>query len=361
MKTLLITLEFPPTHGGVANYYGHLVSNWPIGEDLSILDNNQGELDSKKGFFSWWLSFGALGRKLKRSKIDYVLVGQILPLGTVAYFLSLFNPIKYAVFLHGMDLSYALKSPRKKFISHLILKKSDKIICANSYVAQKTIEAYPELESKIAVVNPGVTTNIPIITPSDISDLKLQYNLESQKIIFTLARLVRRKGIDMTIRALEEMTDQEISNLVYFIAGTGTDEYYLKKMVPERLAQKIIFLGSLSENKKWLWLKLCDIFVMPARDIEGDFEGFGIVYLEANLSTAPVIAGRAGGVEDAVSDGYNGLLVDPINIQEIKNAILKLANDDQLREQLGQQGREQAITKFDLEKQAARIVNLIKQ
>ncbi len=361
MKTLLITLEFPPTHGGIANYYGHLVSNWPIGEDLSILDNNQGELDNKKGFFSWWLSFGALGRKLKRSKIDYVLVGQILPLGTVAYLLSFFNPIKYAVFLHGMDLSYALKSSRKKFISHLILKKSDKIICANSYVAQKTIEAYPELESKIAVVNPGVTTNIPIITPSDISDLKLQYNLDSQKIIFTLARLVRRKGMDMTIRALEEMTDQEIGNLVYFIAGAGTDEYYLKKMVPERLAQKIIFLGSLSENKKWLWLKLCDIFVMPARDIEGDFEGFGIVYLEANLSTTPVIAGRAGGVEDAVIDGYNGLLVDPINIQEIKNAILKLVNDDQLREQLGQQGRERAVTKFDWEKQAAKIVDLIKQ
>ncbi len=64
---------------------------------------------------------------------------------------------------------------------------------------------------------------------------------------------------------------------------------------------------------------------------------------------------------ELVEDGCNGLLVDPINIQEIKNAILKLVNDDQLREQLGQQGRERAVTKFDWEKQAAKIVDLIKQ
>lgn len=362
MKTLLITLEFPPTNGGVATYYGSLLSNWPIGENLSVLHNNQGELDKKHGFFSWRLAFGALWRKLQRSKFDYILVGQVLPLGTVTYIISLFKPIKYGVFLHGMDLSYTLRSLRKKIITKLILKKADKIICANSYVAKKTKEYYAglNLEEKIYVVNPGIAVNTPIIDQNEIRALKEQYNLESKTILFTLARLVKRKGIDMTIKALESMSDKELENLVYFIGGQGIDEAYLKKIVSDRLAAKIIFLGPLTESRKWTWLTLSDIFIMPARNIHGDFEGFGIVYLEANLSGSPVIAGLSGGVKDAVIDGYNGLMVDPINIQEIKEAILKLANDLGLRQQLGEQGRRIVQEKFNWEKQVAAIVDLIK-
>ena len=52
------------------------------------------------------------------------------------------------------------------------------------------------------------------------------------------------------------------------------------------------------------------IFIMPARNIAGDFEGFGIVYLEANLAKKPVIAGDSGGVRDAVVHNLNGLVVD---------------------------------------------------
>jgi phosphatidylinositol alpha-1,6-mannosyltransferase len=360
MKTLLLTLDFPPTNGGVANYYGNMVSNWPINESLIVINNNQGELAKSDGFWPWRLAFGVLWRKLQRSRIDYILVGQILPLGTVTYLISWFKPIRYGVFLHGMDLTYTLRSPRKKWLSNLILQRADRIICANSYVAQKTEESYAGLSEKIAIVNPGVTIDIPKIEAAEIAALRAQYRLEGQTVLFTLARLVRRKGLDMVIKSLETMPELELANLVYVIGGTGADADFLRKMVPEHLIDKVIFLGVLSERQKWAWLALSDIFIMPARDINGDFEGFGIVYLEANLSNSPVIAGQAGGVTDAVIDGYNGLLVDPLSIEDIQAAIIKLAHDPALRKQLGDQGKQLAITKFNWEQQAAKIANLIK-
>lgn len=359
MKTLLFTTEFPPFSGGIANYYGHLANYWPLNEKLIILDNNQGELISGHGFFTWRPAFGVLKRKVAKSQIDYILVGQILPLGTVAWWRSFFQPFKYAVFLHGMDLSFALRFWRKKILAGLILRRADKIICANSYVAEKTKEFYPFSADKIAVVNPGVPAGAPPVSLADLEELQNSYNLHDKIVLFSLGRLVKRKGVDRTIQALAQIKEPLASRLVYFIAGAGRDEEYLRHLVPAKLSSKIIFLGELSEKEKWAWLKQSDIFVMPARNINGDFEGFGIVYLEANLSGKPVIAGRSGGVSDAVINDYNGLLVDSEDPLNIKDALIKLAENPELRRKLGEQGRERAIKEFNWEKQSAKLVNII--
>lgn len=85
---------------------------------------------------------------------------------------------------------------------------------------------------------------------------------------------------------------------------------------------------------------------MPARSINGDFEGFGIVYLEANLYGKPVIAGCSGGVSDAVINNKTGLLVNPENISEIAKAIKELIGNPEKRINLGKFGRERAINDF---------------
>lgn len=361
MKTLLFTLEYPPFKGGIANYYGNLAKYWPISEDLKVLDNNLNELiaKNKSGFLAWWPALFVFKRRLDKEKPDYVLVGQVLPLGSIVYFWSFFKSIKYGVFLHGMDFAYSLKTPWKKFLASLILKKAAKIICANSYVASRVIEFDQNFEAKTEVVNPGIISAAPITNRHDLEALKNQYNLEGKTILLSIGRLVKRKGVDRVIEALQQLPEENIVNLVYFIAGVGPEEKYLRALVPPEFIKKIIFLGSLTEDEKWLWLNLSDIFIMPARDIQGDYEGFGIVYLEANLCGKAVIAGDVGGVRDAVIDNYNGLMVDSEKIDKIIEAINKLVTDPDLRANLGRQGKERAIRDFNWEKQVARLVEII--
>lgn len=350
MKTLLVTSEFPPFKGGIANYYGNLVDSWPKDESLAVLHNNSGELISGGIFWPWRRAFDSIKKKIRKDKIDYILVGQVLPLGTVVWDLSLFRPLKYAVFFHGMDLSYSLRAFHKRILTSFIIRRADKIICANSYVKSQIDKYYPIGSSKVIVTNPGIPRNITIPREEIIADLKINWDLgwdNGQINLFTLGRLVKRKGVDKVIAALNDIPAELLNKLRYFVAGTGPEEEYLKSLVPAKLKDKIIFLGQVNEDEKWAWLNLCDIFIMPSRDIRGDYEGFGIVYLEANLCGKPVIAGSAGGSKDAVKDGYNGLMVDPENVDSIRDAIIKLAIDKDLCTRLGKQGKERAVNEFN--------------
>lgn len=361
MKTLLVTKEYPPTKGGVANYYYNLAGHFPFHETFLVMHNNNLELDSNKGFFSWRYAFGQIYRKIKRANIDEVLVGHILPLGTVVFILSFLLNFNYSIFLHGLDLSLALKKGRKRFLAILILKRAKKIIAANSFVAKSLVKEVPILSGKIVVINPGLPKNHPFVSEKEKEEMIKKYNLKNKNILFTLGRLVKRKGVDQTIKALNEMSDNDLSDLLYIVAGDGPEKNNLKELLPARLRDKVIFLGEIKEEEKWCLLALCDIFIMPARNISGDYEGFGIVYLEANLFSKPVIAGRAGGVTDAVINNLNGLLVDPESVFEIKEAILKLKNNQNLRKVLGAQGKIRAEKEFNWEKLSHDLYNIIKQ
>lgn len=360
MRILLVTLEYPPFKGGVASYYYNLAGHFPHEESFSILDNNDKALDSGNGFFSWYRAFSEINRKIKLARIDYVLVGHLLPLGTVICFLSYFLPIKYAVFLHGLDFSSALKSVRKKKLTAWILKRADKIIAANSYVAAQVETIFSFTSEKISIINPGLAINPVYISDLELSSLKSDYRLENKIVLLSLGRLVKRKGVDNVIKAMSQMSEEELKDLVYIIVGKGAEENYLRSLITPNIEEKVIFIGEASENDKWRWLHLCDIFIMPTRNIDGDYEGFGIVYLEANLCKKAVIAGDAGGVRDAVVDGLNGILLDGENMEAIKEAILKLKNDKNLREILGKQGKERVVRDFNWEKLALKLFKAIK-
>ena len=350
MKTLLITLEYPPFNGGVANYYANLVKYWPKNESIKVVDNSRGELFSGTGPFPWFKTIVVIWKNRRNKTFDYLLIGHILPLGTAAFIVSLIMPVKYAVILHGLDFTSAISTFRKKIISSLILKRADKVICANSYVAGLVKELDINLSKKIIVKNPGVEVSQIKVEQSRLESIKKDYSLENSIIILSIGRLVLRKGFDKMIEALSLIKDEPIK---YFIIGVGEKEKYLKDLVTKlNLNDKVFFLGSLSQTDKHAWLEVSDIFAMPARRIGKDFEGFGIVYLEANLHSKPVIAGQSGGIEDAVVDGKTGLLVNPENANEISKLISLLSKNRELRERLGKQGKERVVSEFNWENQS---------
>ncbi|MDA3803091.1 MAG: glycosyltransferase family 4 protein [Patescibacteria group bacterium] len=361
MKFLLVTEDYPPFKGGVSHYYYNLFLNFPYEHDLVILNNNKCEINSKNNLpLSWFKAIFAIIRKLKKQDFDLMLAGQILPYGTAMYIISLFKKIPYGVFLHGMDFPLAIGKKRKKILAKKILKRSEIIVCANSYLAKLVEKVFPEFKDKIVVVNPGLPEIDTRGSDMDSKKISESYNFDNKTILFSLGRLVKRKGFDKTIEAIASLDDKEKENLVYVIAGAGPDEAYLRSLVSTSDRERIIFLGQITEGEKWSWLNKCDIFVMPSRNISGDHEGFGIVYLEANLCSKPVIAGLAGGVGDAVVDNETGLMVDPENIESIKDAILKLKDNSELRDSLGEKGKERVKKEFSWQNLAIDLVEFIK-
>lgn len=348
MRLLIFTLEYPPFKGGVAVVYGTIKKYWPEPENIFVLDNNKGKLISRiLPKYKWIPSIWRLWFYVKRKKIDHVIVGHILPLGISAFILSKFMKIKYSIYLHGLDYNVAFKTERKSWIVQKILNNADKIICSNSYVAGLVKEEQgKKCEDKIIISN-------PTILPEKINEglakqLKEKYQLEGKIVMLSISRLVKRKGFDHVLEVMPEII-KEVPNAYYFIGGGGPDEEYLKEKwqaLPEDIRSHVQFLGRVTDEEKWAWLSVCDMFLMPSRKINGDVEGFGIVYLEANLAGKAVVAGNSGGVGDAVVNNVNGFLVNPDDKNEIVRAIIRLALDKELRCRLGVQGEKRALNEF---------------
>jgi phosphatidylinositol alpha-1,6-mannosyltransferase len=113
------------------------------------------------------------------------------------------------------------------------------------------------------------------------------------------------------------------------------------------VAERIRLVGPVDELTKWALYQIADLFVMPNRLLEGtDWEGFGIVFVEAALSRRPSIAGRTGGTADAVADEESGLLVEPERRGELTAALRRLLQDGALRQRLGDTGEHIARTNF---------------
>ena len=368
-KFILFTLEYPPQKGGVAKYYENLANNWPD-DNFYILANGTKKdlakikfrpLISKLIRPRWLPSLIHLHKAITSSQLPiancHVIVGQILPLGIPTYILSRLLKFKYSIVLHGLDFSLAMN--RKKTTTK-ILSGATKIICANSYTANLVKTFDSSLLPKISIINPGIESTI-IRNPQKTAELIKKHHLENKAVLFGLGRLVKRKGFDQAIEAIKNIYLKN-PEVILAIGGSGPEEENLKKLADslfEKDHNPIIFLGKIDDEEYWAWLELCDIFIMTSRNLDGDFEGFGIVYLEANLAGKPVIAGDSGGVREAVINNVTGLLVDPENTLAIAEAITKLAGDKNLRDNLGASGNRRVVETLSAKKQTEKIYNLL--
>ena len=113
------------------------------------------------------------------------------------------------------------------------------------------------------------------------------------------------------------------------------------------------FPGSVSEVEKRVLFAAADVHAMPSVQLGEMIEGFGIVFLEAAAAGVRSICGNSGGQMEAVRDGETGLVVDGRESSDIAVALRKLANNAELRRQMGSNGRRWA-SGFDWSKVCAR-------
>jgi phosphatidylinositol alpha-1,6-mannosyltransferase len=168
---------------------------------------------------------------------------------------------------------------------------------------------------------------------------------------------VARKGQDTVIRALPQVAAL-VPGVRYVIVGDGPMRSHLADLAAATgVASRVDFRGFAADDDLPVLYAAADVFAMVSRHLAaaGDVEGFGIVYLEANAAGRAVVAGRSGGVEDAVIDGETGVMVDPESIDEVAEALIRLLRDDDLRRRLGEQGRTRVRRDFDRRQQARRL------
>jgi phosphatidylinositol alpha-1,6-mannosyltransferase len=133
----------------------------------------------------------------------------------------------------------------------------------------------------------------------------------------------------------------------YVIAGVGEDAEYLDDLIREHgLADAVHLIGAVSESDLPRWLNACDVFVMPNREVNGDNEGFGMVFIEAAACGKTSIAGEAGGTGSAVLHNQTGMRVDGESILAIESTLRTLLTDTVLRTRLAESAHARALELF---------------
>ena len=167
-----------------------------------------------------------------------------------------------------------------------------------------------------------------------------------KKLILSVGRLQLRKGFDNVIRSMPSLLEQGL-DVEYALIGIGNELSYLQGLASEfNVTERVHFLGHVSYEDLPRWYNACDLFAMPNRDIDGDSEGFGLVFLEAAASSKPAIAGKAGGTGSAVLDGETGLLVDGENIADIVAAVAHVLGDLEESSRMGHAARQRVLENF---------------
>ncbi|MBI2645332.1 glycosyltransferase [Candidatus Uhrbacteria bacterium] len=384
-KTLLVTLDFYPSVGGIANYWKHLGScmshdTWvvlapPLPHGVKEIDApytiyrepffSGKNCHSRFRKFSYFSLITQIWKIAKKEHIKKIIVGQVLPVGTVVWIVSKLLRIPYCVSVHGMDVGLAKRHRRKRMICKKILFDAECVI-ANSAYTGSLIREYDIPEEKIIYVFP-----CPSVTPKLLSSCVIpsdpptggenpdDMGVRSKKIVLSVGRLVARKGFEYLIHALPEVLEKE-PDAVCIILGDGPMASQLEGLVHELQLEKcVFFIKNASDTELAAWYDVCTVCVMTPYEDNGDVEGFGIVYLDANGFGKPVIGTRSGGVPEAVIDGKTGLLVTPKNSAEIAQAVARLLSDMEYANRLGRQGRERVSKEFQWSVQAEKLEKML--
>ena len=287
---------------------------------------------------------------LHRFDFDLIHAHMALPDGFAGALLTKEIQRPLIITIHGKDTanaqwSTAHRNPRCKAAIFKALMSSSKIVAVSDYVKRSTMEVYPSLDSrKIVVIHGGV----------DLTKSQLREKKQSDTMtILSVGPLIPLKGHRYTIDAMKEVV-KAFPNCRLMIIGEGEEKKKLMRQVAGNELQNYVSILDILPHEQLLKLmSICDIFVLPSWA-----EGLGIVYLEAMALGLPVIGCKGQGIEDIVSHGETGFLVEPKNSRQLTSLLLELLRDEGVRRKIGEAGQEVVLKNYRWGNNAAKHVQL---
>jgi colanic acid/amylovoran biosynthesis glycosyltransferase len=272
--------------------------------------------------------------------------------GLIGIFLKEINIVgKVVVTFHGYDLGPSVK--RKPDMYDLVFKKAD-IITANSEYTKKKLINIGCIPDKIKILKMGIA-----IGEYPFSERKL---IDNSKVrILTVARLVEKKGLEYSIKAVVKLLGKGY-NVQYIIAGDGPFKRHLENLISELKADgQIKLLGWREASEVKRLYGRAHIFVLSSISVQdGMDEAQGLVVQEAQAMGLPVVATRLGGLPEGLLDGLSGLLVPERDVDTLAERLEYLIEHPELWYKMGKAGRQFVEEHFDIRKQNERLVNVYK-
>lgn len=305
-KILFISKNYPPKIGGLETFSYNLIKEFEKHHKVSKVVLSGSNIN-----LIWFLPY-CLFRSLYlawKHSIRHIHLCDAL-LAPIGMLLKFSLDAQVSVSIHGLDITY-----NNFFYKRLIprcIARLDKIISVSRATRNECQRRKIPVQNCVVIPN-GIRPNeLYLSDPVDVLQTKLEKItgrvIRNRKILVTVGRLVKRKGVAWFIDFVMPQLD---SNYIYIVAGDGPEFDRIQRSVSRlKLGNRVLMLGRVSNDTRKVLLNASDIFIMPNGTVANDIEGFGIVVLEAGSCGLPVVASNLQGIKDAVTDGKTGYLVE---------------------------------------------------
>lgn len=366
MEILVISHKYPPSIGGMQKQCYELVKGLKQNNTVHELIHAHGT--SKLGFLLT-VSFKAKRILKQYPNIDLIYAND----GLMAFFLTpLFwmthKPV--AITIHGLDVVFPLRFYQKWVRKYL--NRSAAVIAVSDGTTEEIKKRGVDPERIFTVKNGFDPDFKPLQPDTDFKELlarKLGADFEGKKILVSIGRSVRRKGFSWMVseiipqledvvyiiigptlgnydkvRRMEKWLPGALFNTLVLLEGMPLDEITVhEKIEALQLKNRVFHVSDLTNDEVAQTLMLADLFVMPNLPVAGDYEGFGLVALEAVMSGTLSVAARVDGIPSAITADKNGILLEPGDKDQWTDTIKALLTDDSNRLALAEKYRDYTI------------------
>src|SRR5690348_2294395 len=372
-KTLLLTDEFPPIQTGVSRMMGEIARRYPKGELIVSTGQHRDSLEvdgrfpatfdrspiptrslhGLAGLLFWSRRVASLARS---HKARFAWCDSVRPSAYAAKWAYERAGTKYGILVHGGDILHELHrlhhAPLARKMMRSILRSASAVVANSQWTREQAQTILRELgldplAERVKVVPLG--TDPEQFRPGvDAREVRARYRLNGASWALTVARLEPYKGVDTALRAVARVR-KDGADIHYLVVGVGKKRREYRRLAEElEISEAVRFAGSVPDKDLPAIYNAASVYLGVSRKAGGEsVEGFGIALAEASACGLPVIAGRSGGLAEAVKDGETGLVVDPHDAEAVAAALARLVSDQLLARRLGQAGRKQVETLYN--------------
>jgi len=301
-------------------------------------------LRTLQGLLLWSRRAAVLARS---NRARFIWCGDIHPSAYPAKWTRERVGTPFGVLLHGADLlvlqHQVHRSAMKRRTARALLGAAAVLVANSEWTRGLAEVLLQELEldaddGKVRMVPLG--TDPAFFRPGMPTDaVRERYGLHGGRWLLSVSHLAPHKGIDTVMHALALLDGKE-ADVRYAVAGEGEGRRDLEHLAEKLgLRDRVRLLGGVPDADLPALYNLADVYVGASRRTPLSVEGFGIALAEAASAARPVVAGRSGGIPEAVKDGETGLLVDPERPEAVADAVRRLLRDPKLARRLGAAGR----------------------
>lgn len=258
------------------------------------------------------------------------------PQGTIASIIGKLSNTPVIITAHGGD-AFALQGSLLARIKHWSLKNcsawtSNTTATANAFWGDI---AQPE------IIPMGI--DCQKFSSGNASILRSRL-AKGELVLLFVGRLVEKKGVKDLLLAYSQLTNEQRSQTQLWIIGDGSEKSALEMLSRSlQLENKVTFWGKLPNEQLPDYYAAADIFIAPSiTDSAGDTEGQGITLVEAMASATAIISTDTGGISEVIEHNETGLLIPPNNPVKLKATIIRLIEDQNLRDALAKKANQAA-------------------